>query len=88
MTLIQDNIIEAEIAIVLTDIIGSTKFVERNGNKIAANWFSAHDRFCISQITRHNGVLCDASDGFLMYFASVQDAIAFCISYKKGLKKH
>lgn len=89
MSLVEDkNIVEAEIAIVLTDIIGSTKFVERNGNRVAANWFSVHDRFCISQITRNNGVLCDASDGFLMYFASVQDAIAFAIDYKKGLKKH
>lgn len=89
MTHIDDkDIVEAEIAIVLTDIIGSTKFVEKNGNHFAAKWFKVHDRYCISQITKHNGVLCDASDGFLMYFGTVQDAIAFSIDYKRALKKH
>lgn len=89
MNLLDDeDIVEAEIAIVLTDIIGSTKFVQKNGNRVSAKWFKVHDRYCINQITRFNGVLCDASDGFLIYFASVQDAIAFSISYKASLKKH
>lgn len=89
MTLPKDeDIVEAEIAIVLTDIIGSTKFVQRHGNLTSAKWFKVHDRYCISQITKFNGVLCDASDGFLIYFASVQDAIAFSIAYKAALKKH
>lgn len=83
-----EDIVKANIAIVLTDIIGSTKFVERHGNLKSAKWFKVHDKYCISLIYKFNGILCDASDGFLMYFATVQDAIAFSFAYKAALKKH
>jgi class 3 adenylate cyclase len=81
-----ENIIEAKIAIVLTDIIGSTKFVQRNGSRIAAQWFGVHDKAVMNFIQRHNGRLVDASDGHLMYFGSVGDAIAFAFDYKKFLR--
>lgn len=85
---IREDMVKANIAIVLTDIIGSTKFVERHGNLNSAEWFKVHDRYCISLIYRFNGILCDASDGFLMYFGNVQDAVAFSFAYRKALKKH
>ena len=81
-----DNIVEADIAIVLTDIIGSTKFVQKNGSRIAAQWFGVHDKAVMNFIQRHNGRLVDASDGHLMYFGSVGDAIAFAFDYKKYLR--
>lgn len=88
MTIPKDeDIIKADIAIVLTDIIGSTKFVQKYGDYTSAKWFKLHDRFCISTITKFNGMLCDASDGFLIYFASVEDAIAFSIEYKAIMKR-
>ena len=77
------DMITAEIAIVLTDIIGSTKFVQRNGAHIAATWFSTHDKMVLSLITRFNGQWVDNSDGHLMYFGTVQDAIGFACLYKK-----
>ena len=80
------NIVEADIAIVLTDIIGSTKFVQKNGSRIAAQWFGVHDKAVMNFIQRHNGRLVDASDGHLMYFGSVGDAIAFAFDYKKYLR--
>ena len=86
-SIIENNIVEAHIAIVLTDIIGSTKFVQRNGSKAAAMWFGIHDRYVMNFIARHNGQLVDASDGHLMYFPTVQDAIAFGFDYKAFLKK-
>ena len=84
----EDNIHSKTIAIVLTDIIGSTKFVQKAGNLVSTKWFKAHDKLCISLITRFNGVLSDSSDGFLMYFYSVHDAIAFAFFYKKKLIQH
>lgn len=86
MKKIEDNIIEDYIAIVLTDIIGSTKFVQKNGSHVAAKWFGVHDKAVMNFIARNNGRLVDASDGHLMYFASVQDAIAFAFTYKKYLR--
>jgi class 3 adenylate cyclase len=85
--LIDNNIVEANIAIVLTDIIGSTKFVQKNGSYSAAKWFGAHDKAVMNFIARHNGQLIDASDGHLMMFPSVSDAIAFAFEYKKFLRK-
>ena len=38
------------IAIVMTDIIGSTKFVQKHGAQKAAIWFSQHDRLTMSLI--------------------------------------
>ena len=81
-----ENIIEANIAIVLTDIIGSTKFVQLAGKEIAAKVFAKHDRMVMSAIEKNNGRLVDASDGHLMYFANVADAIAFAFQYKSDLK--
>ena len=81
-----NKLVEANIAIVLTDIIGSTKFVQKNGSRVAAQWFGIHDKAVMNFIQRHNGQLVDASDGHLMYFGSVPDAIAFAFDYKKFLR--
>lgn len=80
------NMIEANIAIVLTDIIGSTKFVQKHGAKKAAVWFMTHDKLVMNLITRFNGQWVDNSDGYLIYFNNVQDAIAFGFQYKKNLR--
>lgn len=85
--LIDNNIVEANIAIVLTDIIGSTKFVQKNGSYSAAKWFGAHDKAVMNFIARHNGQLIDASDGHLMMFPAVSDAIGFAFEYKKFLRR-
>lgn len=77
---------ETFIAIVMTDIIGSTAFVQKHGASVAAKWFGVHDRMVMSLVTRFNGVWVDASDGTLMYFATVSDAIGFAFEYKKKLR--
>jgi len=84
----EDNISPQTIAIVLTDIIGSTKFVQKVGNLNSTKWFKVHDKLCISLITRFKGVLSDSSDGFLMFFYTVQDAVAFSIHYKEKMAQH
>ena len=78
----------ATIAIVMTDIIGSTRFVQRNGASVAALWFSKHDRLTMTLIAEHGGQFIDASDGMLCYFNSVGDAIAFSFEYKKKLRDY
>ena len=84
---LDENTVESYIAIVLTDIIGSTKFVQKNGSYTAAKWFGAHDKAVMNFIARHNGQLIDASDGHLMMFSTVVDAIGFSFEYKKYLRK-
>lgn len=82
-----ENMIEQNISVVLTDIIGSTRFVQRNGSRVAAKWFSIHDKAVMNFIARHQGQLIDASDGHLIMFATVSDAIGFAFEYKKYLRK-
>jgi class 3 adenylate cyclase len=82
-----EDMLHANIAIVLTDIIGSTKFVQKVGKETAAIRFAQHDRMVMGCISSNNGRLVDASDGHLMYFPTVQDAIAFAFKYKKRLKQ-
>ena len=84
---LSQNMVEHWIAIVLTDIIGSTKFVQRNGSYTAATWFKIHDKAVMNFIARHNGQLIDASDGHLMMVSAVTDAIGFAFDYKKYLRK-
>lgn len=79
---------QRKIAIVMTDIIGSTKFVQRHGAQVAAIWFSKHDRLMMTLVSEFGGVWVDASDGVLVFFYSVGDAIAFAFEYKKKLKQH
>lgn len=83
-----EDMTHARIAIVMTDIIGSTKFVQKNGATIAALWFSKHDKLTMTLIAEHGGQFIDASDGMLCYFSSVGDAIAFAFEYKKKLKNN
>jgi len=85
---IPESVKSETIAIVMTDIIGSTKFVQKHGAQKAAIWFSQHDRLTMSLIYEHKGVFIDASDGMLCYFNSVTDAVAFSFEYKRSLLKH
>jgi class 3 adenylate cyclase len=87
MTLLHpQDMVTANIAVVLTDIIGSTKFVQRVGARQAAIRFSQHDRLVLALIATHNGQWVDNSDGHLMYFNTIQDAIGFAFSYKNKLR--
>jgi class 3 adenylate cyclase len=79
---------QRNIAIVMTDIIGSTAFVQRHGAEKAALWFSKHDRLMMTLVAEFDGVWVDASDGVLVFFYSVGDAIAFSFEYKKKIKRY
>lgn len=73
---------ERTLAIVLLDIIGSTAFVQRAGDAKAAMVFQVHDRSVRDLIIRFNGQEIDRSDGFLIYFETIQDAINFGLYYQ------
>jgi hypothetical protein len=77
-----------EIAIVMTDIIGSTRFVQRYGAVKSSLWFAKNDKLIMSLIYQNNGTFIDASDGTLCYFDTISDAISFSFSYKRSLVKY
>lgn len=71
------------LAIVLLDIIGSTAFVQRFGAVKAAKWFQYHDRLARNLVYKFEGREIDRSDGFLLSFESVLDAVNFALHYQR-----
>ena len=74
---------ERYLAIVLLDIIGSTSFVQKYGAVKAAEWFQYHDRLARSICYKFNGREIDRSDGFLLSFDNIIDAVNFALIYQK-----
>lgn len=74
---------ERYLAIVLLDIIGSTRIVEALGAKRVAVLFQAHDRIARNLCYKFNGREIDRSDGFLLSFESVVDAVNFGLHYQR-----
>ena len=73
---------EKHLAIVLLDLIGSTAFVQKVGALKAAQWLQYHDRLTRNLIYRFNGREIDRSDGFMLSFDSVIDAVNFGLHYQ------
>ena len=81
--MIPDNMKTRKLALVLLDIVGSTAFVQRVGAVTAARILQHHDRLARSACYKNGGREIDRSDGFLMSFESVADAIQFALDYNK-----
>ena len=73
---------QRNLAIVLLDIIGSTRFVQRYGSLSAAKHFQYHDRLARNLIYRFDGREIDRSDGFLCSFDRPVDAVNFALKYQ------
>ena len=73
------------LAIVLIDIIGSTAFVQRHGAVKSARHFQYHDRLTRNLCYKFNGREIDRSDGFLMSFEGVVDAVNFALHYQRSV---
>ena len=78
----QMTMIEKNLAIVLLDLIGSTAFVQKVGALKAAKWLQYHDRLARNLIYRFNGREIDRSDGFMLSFDTVLDAVNFALHYQ------
>ena len=76
---------ERSLAIVLLDLIGSTAFVQKVGAKKAAMWLQYHDRLARSLIYKYQGREIDRSDGFLLSFNTIIDAVNFSLHYQREI---
>lgn len=76
---------ERYLAIVLLDLIGSTAFVQKVGAVKAARWLQYHDRLARSLIYKYEGREIDRSDGFLLSFDSIIDAVNFSLHYQREI---
>lgn len=73
---------EKYLAIVLLDLIGSTAFVQKAGAVKSAKWLQYHDRLTRSLLYKFRGREIDRSDGFMLSFDSVLDAVNFALWYQ------
>ncbi|HJW51749.1 MAG TPA: tetratricopeptide repeat protein [Burkholderiaceae bacterium] len=72
-------------ALLLTDVVDSTKLAESIGDTAMAQVWAAHDRIARDLLQRHHGREIDKTDGMLMLFERAVDAVAFTMAYHPAL---
>jgi tetratricopeptide (TPR) repeat protein/class 3 adenylate cyclase len=72
----------AQNAILLTDIVGSTGLVQRLGDEIASSVWQAYERSARSLLVKWRGREIDKSDGLLVLFSEVSDALGFAQDHR------
>ena len=72
-------------ALIFTDLVDSTRLVERLGDAEAARVWAEHDRCARALMQVHDGREIDRSDGFFLLFADVVQAAGFALAYHLAL---
>ena len=72
-------------ALLLTDVVDSTKLSEALGDAAIAALWARHDRVARDLLPVHNGREIDKTDGFLLLFEAASDAVAYAIAYHQAL---
>jgi predicted ATPase/class 3 adenylate cyclase len=73
-------------AVVFTDVVDSTRLVERLGDERAAEVWAQHDRRARELIAAHRGREIDRTDGFFLLFDDALDAARFALAYHDALR--
>ena len=72
-------------ALLLLDLVGSTRFIELNGSIKAAEVFFNHDKLTRTLIYRFQGREIDKTDGFLIIFDRTINAVNFALAYNLAI---
>ncbi len=72
-------------ALLLTDVVDSTKLAESIGDAAMAGVWIAHDRVARDLLQVHYGREIDKTDGMLMLFDEAANAVAFAMAYHRAL---
>ena len=72
-------------ALLLTDVVDSTKLSEAIGDQAMAEVWAAHDRVARDLLPGHRGREIDKTDGMLLLFEAATDAVAYALAYHRGL---
>jgi serine/threonine-protein kinase len=71
--------------LLISDLVDSTKLIERLGDERAFELFGQHDRIARDLLQLVGGREIDKTDGFLMLFERPHDAVAYAIGYHQAL---
>ena len=72
-------------ALLLTDVVDSTKLSGHLDDEVLATLWSAHDRLARDLLPLHQGREIDKTDGMLLMFDHVHDALQYALAYHDGL---
>ena len=73
-------------ALLLTDVVGSTALSESVGDAVMAQVWGAHDRVARDLLRSHGGLEIDKTDGMLLLFDAVADAVKYAQAYHRALE--
>jgi len=74
-----------ERALLLTDLVESTRLTESLGDAAAMALWAAHDRAARDRLDAWRGREIDKSDGFLLLFDRAADALGYALDYHRAL---
>ena len=74
-------------ALLMSDLVESTRLVARLGDRRAAELFARHERAARDLLEEHSGREVDKTDGFLLLFESPGDAARYALAYHLALKE-
>lgn len=72
-------------ALLLTDVVDSTKLSESLGDEAMAGLWAAHDRVARDLLPSYGGREIDKTDGMLLLFAAAADAVGYALAYHRAL---
>jgi predicted ATPase/class 3 adenylate cyclase len=72
-------------ALLLTDVVDSTKLSSRIGDEAMAAVWAAHDRVARDLLPRFNGREIDKTDGMLLMFDGAAQAVEYAHAYHRAL---
>ena len=71
--------------LLLTDVVDSTRLSEQLGDAAMAEVWAAHDRVARVLLPTWRGREIDKTDGMLLMFEAVADAVSYALAYHRGL---
>ena len=72
-------------ALLLTDVVDSTRLSESIGDAAMAQVWAAHDRVARDLLGGHDGREIDKTDGMLLLFEAAADAVRYALAYHRAL---
>ena len=72
-------------ALLLTDVVDSTKLSERLGDEAMAEVWAGHDRVARDLLPLWRGREIDKTDGMLLLFEDAADAVHYALAYHRAL---
>jgi class 3 adenylate cyclase len=72
-------------ALLLTDVVDSTKLSQEIGDEAMARLWTAHDRAARDLLPTWRGREIDKTDGMLLLFEVAADAVSYALAYQKAV---